>query len=1285
MARRRGFGGGSPAMEDNIAPFPAPAPQEREAQEAITNEQFQAFIEQSKEHLDVLFKKKGFNASLVELAARADLDTKDNEHNKEALLKAIERAKKTAPAKVREALEAAAIAQGISLDTLFLEMARRQNSLSRTLSEDLPQRPEGGIDGFAQYLDRVLARPDSGFGTENPFAAGLMARFQEIATPAKVPLYPKGSPISSQFERVGGRLAGEATLSYMELSIFSVTITKTAAAFGVALSGPAAIALAVVACTTIIFPGRNELFKSIIETDGNVVAGLKRFVKRKPKFAATALALIGGVALGGVGYSIDRSIEDGAKSGAAAEQLGQAVEGTGAPGESIIERMQTSDTMPALVQRLPRIVDALLRAEQFPDQRAQIQEEFGDVLSPGGTGNEGTGPVYAARCYLFGRPIPPTAALNPEHRRLIDQARAEAGFNQGETIEAFVGRQYQDYIRDTAEAKARATELARQISENRETLSDQTFTSIFVGSVFHFEGSMSQEEALAPRAELEQHLRTIEARYNAMRQNVENANRILSSASEQIAPGTGLTLRLPPFTLNEVFAPLFGVTPNESHPIAEQWAEQIASAAGGEPEQYYSVARNLIRGTSGLAALILALGMIPLFYTGALRRNRKLKEREVHHIAEAREAENEYVDQLVEQCNFIRPYIPGNPEVTPFRARFALRQLVMSKSPVILGEDANRITRFKHWFVSNYLERGKVTDDTEALKDYAKVLRALQTDAKLSEELLETLYPGFTALTTALGNDQAVLLKLSAGGKMTAEEAGRLKQMAESPWQFADKVNRAQLECAYATAQAEFHTLESEYTCLSHILEDVMTGANKYEIFNPFTNEEDLHLETRNMAEAINTYEYLYTQDGRRPQLSEEHQRVMRRIAAETQAAKVIMMIMAENRNKVDSLKEEIGKVERAFITRQLKDINKDGFKFSIPKSMVDGDDPETRELLTASAGAFQDVAKDVKLRLGGLTGLANEGRGADESVAEIIETLTNARGGIDDASILHVKELLEEIKQKGKEEKNEKITVEKVSVQEQLDAMAQRLFEPRVLQALLADLNYGRHPDEQLNVELQPVYDIKGQQLPASDTRIDIPGCILRFRVLDSGNREVVRNDFQMSHVLLEGRKPKFAADKFGIWLNGAIRNAKLESRKQWLEQFVSGDENKNREGTLILDTFGNQDKSNVWLDTFYHATVLKWRRAETARALQGATRPIKPEALDIFDEKYDREGISYDATARPETMREIIELHHRLPLWNRSRVSINLATQQVTRSNGKPKELTVAQYVAELRKKTA
>ena len=180
-----------------------------------------------------------------------------------------------------------------------------------------------------------------------------------------------------------------------------------------------------------------------------------------------------------------------------------------------------------------------------------------------------------------------------------------------------------------------------------------------------------------------------------------------------------------------------------------------------------------------------------------------------------------------------------------------------------------------------------------------------------------------------------------------------------------------------------------------------------------------------------------------------------------------------------------------------------------------------------------------------------------------------------------------------------------------------------------------------------------------------------------------MIANDFQMSHVLLKEREPKVSADRFSIWLKGAIKNAKLEARKEWLSRFVEGDSEKEKEGVLTLGLMENPMRTADWLDTFYSRTVLKWKRAEVARALQGATSPIKTDALEIFSQEADRQGIVHDSVAKEAMVTEIVTLRRQLPVWDRTKVVLNLATQRVTRSVGKPRELTIAQYAAELRRK--
>lgn len=350
---------------------------------------------------------------------------------------------------------------------------------------------------------------------------------------------------------------------------------------------------------------------------------------------------------------------------------------------------------------------------------------------------------------------------------------------------------------------------------------------------------------------------------------------------------------------------------------------------------------------------------------------------------------------------------------------------------------------------------------------------------------------------------------------------------------------------------------------------------------------------------------------------------------------------------------------------------------------MLDGDDPAVRELLTSSAGAFEDVAKDVKQRLSGLAGLANDGRGVDDSIAEIVDVLSSSRGGLDEEQVTHITEMLKEVRRYGEEAAKTPEKTKIYSVQEQLDAMAQRLFNPQVLKDLTDDLNYGRARGEQLSVDLTVVYDLKAQELPEDGTKIDVPGCIFRLRVLDASNGEMIANDFQMSHVLLKERDPKVSAQRFSIWLKGAIKNAKLGARKEWLGQFVEGDSEKEKEGVLTLGLMENPMRTADWLDTFYSRTVLKWKRAEVARALQGATSPIKTDALEIFSQEADRQGIVHDSVAKEAMVTEIVTLRRQLPVWDRTKVVLNLATQRVTRSVGKPRELTIAQYAAELRRK--
>lgn len=1075
---------------------------------------------------------------------------------------------------------------------------------------EIPTTKEGQENLLNTFINQLEVKPEQAIDSPDPLAAILQAEFRKSAQVGKLPVYPRGSGIMAQIEKTGGPVVLENAAGWVETSAISVgfmMVLKKIFPEAELILYPISLGCAVAISYGSNIPFKNKALKEVAAT-GKIIGSVIETIKEN-RLTATLLAV---TVAGFITPAVDVAIERGLTS----REVAQRVEEKLSPAREALRR--AGNEFPNFVQNLRGQLRALVDVEAYPDRISEYQRQYPDMIF-GESGEEGSGPIYNAKRRLFFGESPP-GQQNVHMLHIVSQARTEAGLLSGESLPDSLDRLHTEFLEETEARRTRIAELVVQITRLNARVGSQSIAEIgFKGGVLGI-APTDPVEIERPRAELATLLAAQGNAYETMRTEALRRIEILTSASEELLPGSSLSVTLPAFSLLTHFRDFINVELSQEHPLIEDFSRQIAEVmhkddllqlTGEEREEalerymeeYRQVAETMV-GSIGATFSVGATFLIFLFRAFAtLRRGKRVREQHSFHLNEARRAEEERIDDIHKFVNeTLRKFFPSIPEVSRIRIRVALREFIAKKVVELEGNTDTGI-RIKHWLLSNFFERSQNSEDTEALASVKKVLVGLQDDPQYVIELIDTLYPGYRQLTSGLEYDLDVLAQISSGGELTDEQIQRFKGRFESPEKYIDKLNAQRLEATYAGFARELGDTDLEYSALEHILADIKVGADTYGVFT--VPSEVSAAENKGITEKINAKRYTWARakGGVRlsHEISTEDQFVMRRVAEETEAAKIIIRMMRENRTRREEVAKRIGKLEEIFVTRELQATTPG--TINIPKSVLGGEIKSIRDKLAAGTGMFEDVAGDVRKNLF-ISGVSQE-------------------------------------------DFNKQASYE---VSDQLETMARSLLHSQQFGDFLYALNDGRSKEERLFVDLGIVYGTKLDK-SLSEESINVPGFALRIRVLDKNKTEVGFEDFQMGKVLLTGKSPTDSAAIFFESKNGWARWAMLRLegrfRKEWLQKhYAEGDQNKAQEG--IFRASGDREKKDKeWLDKFYNKTVLAWAQAEKARELIRKKGQITQEELQLFMHPL-QDFVNNDVPSRKEIERVIDLYYEKVQLRN-------------------------------------
>lgn len=1022
---------------------------------------------------------------------------------------------------------------------------------------DIPKTKEGQENLLRSFVEQYAANPEKAIETNDPLVAILQAEFRKNPRVAALPRFPRGSGAFARAEQAGVGVVLEDAAGWVETSVISAGFMMALHTY-LPLVGLEYV-LSMIAAITLSYgsniPVKNIALKKVMET-GNVVEAYRQTVLENPIKSSVLM----GVVLAAIAPALDSAIKEGLTSQKVATEIEKSLK----PAEAALQN--SASEFPRFIATLESQLNALVTAEGHPEKISAFQQEF-PGMTFGASGNAGEGPIYHAKERLFfGKSTAENVSSSTEALRIVKEARAQAGLEGNQSLPQELTELYTEFLSETEPRRDRITALLAEVHGIDETMMKQDINYLLLHTGVLGKAPVSPSEVIPARAELEKLLIEQGEAYAAMRATAKKKIDILAEASKKLLPGSELSLTFPEFSLLKSFQDFIHVELSPEHPLIHEFSLKIASVLHQEelmhlsPEQkqkkleelapqYLQQADVLVKSigiTFSFTATFLLLGLRTF---GSLRRARRIREQQEFHLKEAKEGEEAVIDDLHVFVNgTLRKFYPAYPEVTRVRVRMAVREF-MSRKVVELGGNPETQERIKHWIFSNFAERGQNSEDTEALAGVKKMLASLQDDPKQVAELLETLFPGYKNLSESLGHDLEAMQKVAQGAPLSSAEIEEFKTRFENPQRFAERVNTLRMEATYAALDRKLADLDLQYTAFEHILADVKVGADTYGVFTEgdTTSAE----ENRGVTSIINTKRYIWRKNRKdgsigAPDISERDQQVMRRVAEETEAAKVIIRLMRENRTDREETLTARGELDQAFVTRQIKEGKAQAIK--VPASVFEGRAKTVRDRLNAGAGMFQDVAQDVRSKLQGIP----------------------------------------------REELNK---AAEYSVSDQLNAMAEKLLSSEAFKSFIYNLNVGRSASEKLTVGLGVIYGPKVEK-SVSESSIDVPGFALRLRIVDKNKREVGNEDFQMSHVLLTNKSPAIAADIFQRWTGGACNRLEAKFKKQWLtEHFISGDAQKAQEG--IFRSSGSQERDEAWLDNFYTRTLLAWKRAEVARGL--------------------------------------------------------------------------------------
>jgi hypothetical protein len=1052
---------------------------------------------------------------------------------------------------------------------------------------EVPTTKEGQEALFLEYVQKAIAPAEKPIDAKDPLAAMLQAKFRTSPEVAKLARYPKHSGPAAQLERTGFPAGAENLAGWVETSAVSVgfmmalkqaidAVLPTLQALHVQINPDSeathitSLAAAAVVSYALNIPVKNAYLQAVMLT-GKLSHAFVDTVKKHP----IKSVVLAGTVLGVIGPAIDHAIE----GGLTARDISERIERVLTPAEQALQ--EAGNEFPQFVQTLRGQLHALVTAEAYPERIPEFRERY-PSMSFGESGDGGEGPIYWSKVFLFeGTQAPASAdAPTPEMLRIVRNARAEAGLEEGQSLADALQEDYEAYLEETAARRARIAALVLQIHQLTVDIGKQNIASIGVQAGLMGQDPKSPSEIIRPREELEQLLREQGQAYEALRTEASRKISVLTRASEELLPGSSLSIELPTYSLTQQFNDFIELDLTMEHPLIRDMSEDLAvlfhkdelepltgrerqSAIEQFAVEYRAVSEAAVRSI-GTSFAFGATFLILLFRAmGSLRRGRRLRELHKFHLAEARAAEEERIDDTYEFVNTtLRSFFPSYPEVSRLRVRSALREFMFRKVAALDG-DPEMKERVRHWITSNFFERGQNSEDTEALAAVKEVLSRLQEKNEYVIEFLDTLFPGYSKLTTTLDHDLALLGHVGQGKDLPEEEVERLKKRFQSAEKFRNQVNSERLETTYNALVRERADIELENTILQRINEDVLEGSDTYKVFG--SDQENAVQEGSSRLASIDAKNYVFSfnegdKDIHWSDISKDDQMLMRRVAEQTEASRIMVGLMRENRARLKSVEDKISKLDQTIITRQIQ--YQTGANLTVPSSTLKGEAASVRDTVSVGNGMFEDVAAAVRERLG------------------TIPRDTATKG-------------------------------ESYLVSDQIDAMVNKVFRTKEYTRFLRMLNLGRAPAEQLSVDFKVVYDIKMDQTAESD--VEIPGFSLRLQVRDKKGNVLGYEDFQMSHVLMKNRDPLSSAVTFDRWVGGSMFRQEASFRKEWLKKhYAQLDKTRDKDGVFKASGSYEQDKARI--EKFYKEYPLRWKQAREARTLINSFGKISSQDLDIF-----------------------------------------------------------------------
>lgn len=1125
---------------------------------------------------------------------------------------------------------------------------------------EAPTTEEGRKALFRKLINQFRFEPDAPLQDHaDPLVVESGALLQTYTRrPGETPSHPKGSGVMAILEKSGVRLGTEAVTSYSDSAVmaggFALATAMIDAHFpGLPIVRFGSWVAALTLCYAFGLPFKNALTSKILDT-GKLLTALPKTVAKHPVGAGmlAAAAVLAGHAVNEVREASLISETNAeiisTKSGEASRNLVQSLDSlTGHSQETgvqtgetqvqnaeeanhIRELFQYSDEiLESFISRAHQQVNAGLEAERDPTLIPHLREQ-NPGMTFGESGDAGPGPKYQAKQSLyngvaFGGDVPPNL------RQIVTSARIEAGLNDGESLEDGIRRMYQEYEQEIStpiehadgrmeSPRERVLRLLDEIEKLQDTLRKQNIATSARDLFITGTPPVAPELVEYYTNQLREELQLINTHYASFHQKAEHAISTLTSASNDIVPGSTLSLSVPNFSMADALKPLTDIELVKENPEEARAREWFAGRFGGSPEQYQSQASFAVGSIGYLLSIALLFSGTGAFLNSFKKRSRRTAEDQPHHEHALRDVEEEVIDFWHEYVNTkVLPFIPGAAPYSRLRVRIALREYI-SQYVYDLGESHSVGDKLKEW-IRTEVQPAQLSEDTRVLQGFEKILDKMRADPKHRARFIETLFPGYTKLAKSLNYRGDLLQKVAAGEKLTAQELKFLstKKTKEG---HQDYIEGLALESAHANLEREIADLQVRGKALSAILADLQVGADTYAVFR-----EDQNPETKIINDGIvkiisaRGYSFSLTGDQAdasaanfvKPQdINTQHQEVIRRVAETNEGVIILQNIMAENNRRLDELKENLDAVNQNIVRHGLQARMRGG-DFSIPQSILDNKDGAAlRDALSRGGGVMEDVSHEIR---------------------DALRQVTRR----DSAKGQH-------------------------SVETQLESMAKTLFLSTEFKKFIQNVNFALPENERLHAELQVVYGEKTQATEVDGYKLDVPGFSFRVRLLrpdgqefrvDASGKEMPATtetriddqDFQMSHVLRYDNDPARSAGSFMAWWQGAEKRVYSKIRKNWIrENFLNVDARKSEETKFKIPS--TAEGAKAWLDDFYvgssgaPAKILNYARADRARALVNSNVRARPEDMKIFVEN----NPSYGRVPPREQVERVLGLYYRL-----------------------------------------